>query len=71
MGLSWLEPMYSFPVAEGAQCHDSECIGTNDGNHICNVIQLYIAIDTLCLYCDFSTLLHTLLNKNPIHIQYL
>lgn len=35
MGLTWLQPMYFFPVTEGAQHHDSEYIGTDSGWESC------------------------------------
>jgi len=44
MSLSWLLPTYSFPVTGDTQCHDGEHIGTSNGNHVCIVIQLHIAM---------------------------
>ena len=49
MGLSSFQPTYSFLVIGDAQRHDSEhVIGTGNGNHICTVTQLYIAIAIFC-----------------------
>lgn len=56
--LSWLQPMYSFAVSRDTQCDASEHTETGNGNHVCIVIQLCIAVATLCFCCDFSTLLY-------------
>lgn len=50
MGLSWLQPTYSFLATEDyTQCHDSErIIETGNGNHIDTVIELCIAIAVFC-----------------------
>ena len=56
-----LEPASTYvflPAAGEAQRCDSEHIDTGNGNHICIVIQLYIATAILCLCCDFNTLLY-------------
>lgn len=42
--LNCLPPMYSFSVTGDAQCGDGECIETGNGNHICIVILLCIAL---------------------------
>lgn len=39
-------------------CHDSECIKPGNENHICIVIQMYVATAILCLRGDFNTLLY-------------
>ena len=49
MGLSWFQPMYSFPVTGDAQHCDSEHImETSDGNPTGIVIELCIAIAVFC-----------------------
>lgn len=58
MGLTWLQPLYSFLVTGHARHHDGEHIKTGNGNHFCMVIQLCTAIAVLCLCCDFSILLY-------------
>lgn len=56
-GLDLVHPLYSFLVARHTQHHGDENTGTGNGNHVCMVIQLPIAIATLCFWCDFSVLL--------------
>ena len=49
MGLSWLQPMYSFPAVVDAQYRDGEhIIEADNGNHIGIVIEQYIAIAMFC-----------------------
>lgn len=53
MGLSWLQPMYSFPVTEDAQRPDGEHIlGTSKGNHTGIVTEQCISI-AVCIYIIF------------------
>lgn len=42
--LTWIQPHYSFPAAEGAQRHDDEHV---IGNYTSSVNPLYIVIATL------------------------
>lgn len=49
MGLSWIQPMYSFLETGDAQHHDSEhIIETSNGSHSGTVIELCMANATLC-----------------------
>jgi len=49
MGLSWLQPMYSFPETGDTQHHDSDhIIETCNRNHIDIVIEVYIATAVFC-----------------------
>lgn len=57
MGFSWLQPTCSI-VTGDAQCYEQrqvirQVVMSNMSN-ICIVIQLYIAIAKLCLYCDVA-----------------
>lgn len=53
MGLSGLQPTYSFLASEGTQHHDDEhIIETGSGNHNGIVVKLYIAIAIYFAKCN-------------------
>lgn len=56
-GLDLVHPLYSFLVTRPTRQHDDENTGTGNGNHVCMVIQLRIAIATSCFWYNFSVLL--------------